>query len=163
MGDKIEVILLENVEGLGEAGDLVFVSQGQARNSLFPEGLAALADEGVKQEKEDEDARQAAADEAMMTELQAKASILDNTELTIEAEVKDGNEIYGSVGQSEICRELKSQAGLACKPRDITMTVPITTLGSDDVLVSLGEGIEFNVRVTVLAAAGSGSVEDNEE
>ena len=162
MSKNIDVILLEDVEGVGQAGDIVSVSEGHARNSLFPEGLAALADEGVKKDKEAKDAKQAAADQEKMTELQDRASALDGTELTMEAEVKDGNEIYGSIGQKEIAKQLESQAGLGLKAKDVTLAAPLTTLGSEDVLVSLGEGIEATVRVTVTAAAGSTSDEEEE-
>ena len=162
MSKKVDVILLEDVEGVGQAGDIVSVSEGQARNSLFPEGLAALADERVKTEKEARDAKQALADEAKMAELQDQASALDGTELVLEAEVKDGNEIFGSIGQKEVAKQLESQSGLQVKGKDITLAAPLTTLGSEDVLVSLGEGIEATVRVTITAAAGSAS-EDEEE
>ena len=163
MSKDIEVILLEDIDELGTAGDIVSVSEGYARKSLFPEGLAALATQSHFAKASRDKARQESLKQDELRALQDKASALDGTELVIEAEVKDGNEIYGSIGQQEVCKELKSQAGLTCKAKDITMAAPLTSLGSEDVSVSLGEGIEATVRVTIAAAAGPTSSEDEEE
>ena len=87
----MEIILLQDVHGLGEAGDVVNVKPGYARNKLVPEGLAlraskrnlAVADER-KQFEKTRKAREAAADGAMV-------ETLSKTEITIEAQV--GEEI----------------------------------------------------------------------
>lgn len=155
MAQKIKVILLEDIENVGRAGDIVAVSEGYARNKLFPGGQAALAtDSAVKQAQHQKQKREAATRE-VTAKLQELASKLDDTELALLAKVKEGNEIFGKITAAQIAKQLNQQAQLSLKPKDILLTAPITQLGTYPITVQLAKDVEAHLVVTVEADPAS--------
>lgn len=155
MPRKIPVILLEDIGSLGRAGDIITVSEGYARNFLFSQAKAALADESAVRKIENKRrAAKAEADKAL-AEAQAHAEALDGTELTLTARRKEdeGNEIFGSLNARNVAEALKAQAKLEVRPKDIVLEKPITELGSYDVTVKLSPDVEATIKVTVNAEA----------
>lgn len=153
MAKKIEVLLLENIAGLGEAGDIVAVSEGYARNSLFPTGKAALADAAAQSTALHQREKKAAATAAALAEHQVFATRLDGTELTIVARVKpEGTDLYGRINAAMIVEELQTQAGIEVKAKDLILPEPITALGSYPVTINVADGIEAIITVVVSAA-----------
>lgn len=151
MSKKVSVILLETVNGLGQAGDIVAVSEGHARNFLFPEGKAALATTAVQAQKQAEKDKQQR-DKAIATATaQELAQSLEGTELTLKAKVKDGNEIFGKITKKHITDELNKQAKLKFTSKQIELPTAITTTGSQDVTINLTDDIATTIRVTVEA------------
>lgn len=160
---KVSVILLEDVPSLGQAGDIVSVSEGYARNALFPPGKAALASAGIKKEHE---ARRQTAQKKEADALaarQAKAAQLEGTELALYARVKDGNEIFGRLTAAHIAKQLNAQAKLELKSKDVLLPEPLTKLGSYDVTLCLAPDVEASIKVTVLPEPGSGSKPKDDE
>ena len=150
MSKNVEIILLEDVEGLGEAGEIVSVAEGRARNELFPNAQAALATDADRDTKTKKDAAARQAEVARLQALRDQASALEGTELTIEAKVKDGDEIFGSVTKAVIAERLQQLAKVAVKAKGVGLEEPLTTLGSVDVVVQLGDEVEAKVTVTVV-------------
>jgi large subunit ribosomal protein L9 len=150
MSKTIQVILLEDIPSLGGAGDIVQVSEGYARNALFPQSKAALATATARQAKAEQTRRQAEAAAAFSDELKNKAEVLAGSELTLRARVKEGDEIFGSITARDIATALTKQTSLAFKPKQIKLTEPITRLGSYDLEVSLSSDISTTIRLTVL-------------
>lgn len=149
----LKVILLEDIPDVGPAGTIATVSEGFARNNLFPEGKAAIATETtrkVQSEKQKKDQEKAAAAEKKIQEL---ADQIDGTELIITARLKEGSteDIYGSITARDIASELKNQANLNLKAKDIALRKPITTVGGNEVTVRLTKGIEAVIHVTIAA------------
>lgn len=151
MAKKIRVILLEDVESCGRAGDIVAVAEGYARNFLFAQGRAALADAAAITRNQLVKQREATARAVLAAQLQERAEQLEGTELTIVAKVKEGEEIFGSVTAKRIAEELQRQAHLLVKPKDVALTAALTRLGSTDVTVALSPDIETHIRVTIVA------------
>ncbi len=155
MSKKVSVILLEDVAGLGQAGDIVVVSEGYARNFLFLEGKAALATSEVKAQQAAQ-TKAAEAEKATATAAaQELAQTLDGTELTLKARVKDGNEIFGRITKKQIADELNKQAKLKLTSKQVDLKKSITTLGSQDVTVNLTNDVTATIRVTIEAEPGS--------
>lgn len=163
MSRKVTVLLLEDIQSLGKAGDIVTVSEGHARNLLFPQGKAALADAKARSRAQAEQAHAVAATAKELEELQALAERLEGTELTLtakpkkvagpeksEADLGASNEIFGSITAQQIVAELNREASLSLKPKDVKLGKPITHLGSEDVAVRLSPEIETHIRVTIL-------------
>lgn len=149
MSKKVSVILLEDVAELGQAGDIIAVSEGYARNFLFLEGKAALATDSARAKKkadEDAHAKERAAATAAAQEL---AQTLDGTELTLRARVKDGTEIFGRITKKQITDELNKQAKLKLATRQVDLEKPITATGSQDVTIHLADDVTVTIRVTV--------------
>lgn len=151
MSKNIKVILLENVESYGRAGEIVEVSEGYARNFLFPQAKAALATNRVEKQVERKRSQVEQVEKEQLADDQKKADELDGTELTIIARVKDGDEIYGKIQKKDIVETLKTQANLITAVKDISLVEPITKLGTYDITISLSNYVDTNMKVNVEA------------
>ena len=145
----MKVILLQDVRGQGKKGELVTVSDGYARNFLFPRKLAqeATADnvntmrmnDKAKREKEQK-AREEAA------ELSVK---LRELTLTVWAKGDGAGRLFGSVTSQEIADALKEQEKIELDKRKIVIDEPIKTVGLYTVKVKLGFEINAPLKVEV--------------
>lgn len=160
---KVKVLLLENVGTLGEAGQLITVSEGYARNFLFPQGKAALALESTVSQVKDKKARQKKSQQLALEKIQAKADSLDGTELVITTRVKEGNQIYGSVNAKNIAYTLNTEAKSDFKDKDILLDKPITSIGSHRVTVRFTAGVEAVIQLTVVPQEDDKTKKDAEE
>ncbi|MDP6339093.1 MAG: 50S ribosomal protein L9 [Candidatus Marinimicrobia bacterium] len=147
----MEIILLQDVETLGSAGDIIAVKPGYARNFLFPRGLAvrsskrnrALADEKKKVAKV-RALREAQAYEELMTNLK-------KTEITIEVQVGGEDRLFGSVTSQDIHKAL-AEKGIEVNRHAIVLKEPIKALGIYDVPVEITKGLNQEVKVYVIQA-----------
>jgi large subunit ribosomal protein L9 len=145
----MEIILLQDVHGLGEAGDVVNVKPGYARNKLVPEGLAlpaskqnlAVADER-KQFANTRKAREATADGAMV-------ETLSKTEITIEAQVGEEDKMFGSVTTLDIHKALEEK-GITVERNAILLEDPIKALGIYHVPVRVTSELNGDVKIYVI-------------
>lgn len=105
----MEIILREDIAGLGEQGDVVKVKPGFARNYLIPKGLAINATASAKKER-DETLRQRRHKEAKIKEeAQALAARLEGVKLTIGAKTSSSGKIFGSVNAIQIAEALAAK------------------------------------------------------
>lgn len=160
---KIQVILLEDIASLGRAGDIVSVSEGYARNLLFPTGKAALATEQVQKEQQAKKRKVAAEKQEQLEEAQQLAETLEKSELVLSARVKDGDEIFGHINATLIVKELNKQGHLSFKAKDIVLPKPISKLGSYDVTVRLATDVEATIKVIVNPDEASLKAQEDEE
>lgn len=149
MKNRIRVVLLEKVAGVGVPGDIVTVAEGYARNLLFPAGKAALATEAVTKKKQQADRQQRAEAAQALQARQTKAEQLEGTELRLTEKIKEGTELYAKVTTKQIATELNKQAHLAVKAKDVGLEKAITETGSYDVTVNLSPDVSTTIRVTV--------------
>lgn len=163
MSKKVHVILLEDVDSLGKAGDVVEVAEGYARNSLFVEGKAALATDKVRKEHTHQTLEQEKKESEELRALQKQADEYDGSELAIEARVKEGDEIYGSVTARDISERFNEQASASITPKDVVLESAIHKLGSYAVTVRLSPEVEFALNVTVVPDAESKKKLDDDE
>ena len=146
---SIQVLLMTDVKDLGAEGDVATVSEGYARNYLYPRKLAAPVTDAMrrrlaKQQRDREAASQAAAETA-----RAMAARLQNVSVTIPAKTEEGGKLYGSVGASEIVDAIKAQ-GIELDRHTLELEHPIKELGVFDVKVRLHPDVAVNVRVWVV-------------
>jgi large subunit ribosomal protein L9 len=146
----MNVILREDISGVGRRGDIVIVADGHARNYLLPRGLAMVATDGaVNQANSMRRARdlRTAADRAAA---QTIAETLTARAFTVKA--KSGNEgrLFGSVTTSDIATALSAQAGVAIDRKKI-VAQPIRTTGSHTVLVRLHADVDVKIKISVVA------------
>ena len=145
----MKVILLADVKGTGKKQEIVNVSDGYARNFLFPRKLAqeATADnvntmrmnDKAKREKEQRAREEAAALSAKMRDMT----------LTVLAKGGGAGRLFGSVTSQEIADALKAQENVELDKRKIVIEEPIKTVGLYTVKVKLGFGIDANLKVDV--------------
>ena len=147
---SIELLLNENVEGLGIVGDVVKVRPGFARNYLLPLGIAeAPSEERIEALKE---ARAAAQAELEKTRAVRKGIIEALTDKSIELirSCNDRGILYGSVTQRDISDALKAM-GHIVDERAIRLAQPIRRLGDTTVIVQFEKEMRAEVSITVTA------------
>jgi large subunit ribosomal protein L9 len=144
----MNVILMENVEKLGQVGDVVKVKDGYARNYLLPHQLGMPATPGNIKRIEKEKAKRLASWEAEKAEAQQKADILAKVSLTIAVEVNDQEKLYGAVSESEILEALEAENHKIDK-RSLVLEKPIDDLGIFEIGVKLHPQVIAKIRLWV--------------
>ncbi len=163
MANKLQVILLEDLDNLGQAGDIVDVSEGYARNYLFVQGKAALATVGAKKKVEREKMIKAKDTQEDLVAKQQKAESLTGTELTFVEKVKEGEQIYGKITAARVAKELNKQANLDLKAKDVILSQELTRLGTYDVTVSLSREVETVIKVTIVGDPSSMATQETND
>lgn len=144
----MNIILTENFEKLGQAGDVVKVKDGYARNYLFPRRLALAASEAnIKRLEREKVKRQAAFQEAKRL-AETEAEKLSKVSLTISVEVNDQEKLYGAVSETEILDALKVQ-GHSIDKKSLVLAKPIDELGIFEVGVKLHPDVVAKLRLWV--------------
>ena len=145
----MDIILREDFESLGQAGEVVSVKNGYARNFLIPKGIAYLANEANKKRYENDVKQQAwrlDRDKKIAEELAAK---LENVSCTISVQVGEEDKMFGSVTSQNIAEALTSQ-GFEVDKRKILLEDPIKSLGIYSVPIKLHTEVEATVKVWVV-------------
>lgn len=146
----MKLILRETVTNLGQAGELVRVKPGYARNYLLPQGLAYVATEANMRRMEEE--RQFLEEKAKRDYLEAKrrASQLEGMELTFTEKAGDEGKLFGSVTAKDI-GEMATAQGLDFEldRRLVVLAEPIKSTGEYDVPLRLHPEVEVEIRVLV--------------
>tara|TARA_R110002049_G_scaffold78774_14_gene200561 strand:- start:826 stop:1275 length:450 start_codon:yes stop_codon:yes gene_type:complete len=147
----MNVILLDNVENLGNIGDLVTVKPGFGRNFLLPQGKAALATPANIKAIE---ARRAELEKAAAEELAAakkRAAAINGTELVIQANAGSEDKLFGSVGPIDIEKAFEA-VQIDVQRSEIRMPEgPIHTLGEYPIGIHLHPQVDAEVIVRVVA------------
>ena len=134
---RMKVLLTQDVDTLGLAGDIRTVAVGYARNYLMPRGYAILATKGAQ--KQAEEIRQAGirrrAEERANAE--AQAQVISGTRLLFSARGGDNDRLYGSVTSSEIAERLTEAAGFEIDRRKLQLGQPIRDSGMYELEIRL--------------------------
>lgn len=145
----MEIILKEDVIGLGYKNDIVNVKNGYGRNYLIPTGKAVIASESAKKILAENLKQQAAKIAAKKAEAEKKAAALENVEVVISAKVSATGQLYGSVNAAIVAEELKKK-GQDIDRKIITMR-DIKKVGTFEATVHFFKGVEVKLPVTVVA------------
>lgn len=149
-----EVLLIHDVDNLGERGEIVRVKPGYARNYLLPQGKATVATEQNKRRVEKHKARLAAIESDRVRSLSKIADAVSKYSATIEAHAKADNHLYGSVVARDISDALKA-AGHPVEADHIKLEGPIKELGMYTVKLRFHEKVQTEVKVWVVPSATS--------
>jgi large subunit ribosomal protein L9 len=147
----VKVILREDVAKLGEAGEIVSVKPGYARNYLLPQDLAYEAtDASIRQlEQERERAEQRARRDYL--EARRRASQLEDVQLTFHARAGEESKLFGSIGTADIADRLKEQGlDFEVDRKDVELDEPIKALGVYDVAIKLHQEVRPEIKVWVI-------------
>ncbi len=146
----MKVFLKEDVKNLGRIGEVVSVSDGYARNYLFPKKLAVEAD--TKNVKEFEHNKRIIQEKAarIRAEMKSVAEKLSSVSLTIRAKAGEEEKLFGSVTNMDIAEALK-EAGYEIDKKKIVLSEPIKRLGEYSVEVKVDAEISARVKVNVVA------------
>ena len=145
----MKVVLLKDVKNMGKRDDILTVSDGYARNFLFPQKLAAEATPGTLKEIERKRAAQDAREAELKAEAQAKAELLKNKVIVLEVKCGDKGRLYGSVTAQEVADALEQQHGIKADKRKIDIGDPIRETGIREISVWLYSGITTKMKLDV--------------
>ena len=145
----MKVVLLANIEKLGQTGEMVTVKDGYARNFLIPTGMAVEANpRNLKQLEAQRKAAEARALREMKTH-QAHAVRLSRCSLTAKVKVGEEDKMFGAVTSADIAQLLAEQ-GIEIDRRIIDLTEPIKALGVYTVPIKIHTDVEAHVTVKVV-------------
>ncbi len=149
---QVEVILSEDVHNLGDAGDVVKVKPGFARNFLIPQGKALPATAARVHEVEHK--RRVIADKRSkeLKDLESVKIRLEAIALEIAAQVGEEGKLFGSVTSQHLA-DLLREKGVEVERRKIVLAEPIKTVGEHTITVRLRNDVVASIKVTVTAAS----------
>ena len=145
----MEVILRTDVPKLGKAGDIVKVKDGFARNYLLPKGLAIPANQKTIKALENQRKIILAKAERERKKAQSLAEKLTGLTLTFYRKVIEGDRIYGSISAQDIVKALEEK-GLSLERRFVLLDEPIKQLGTHEIPIRLGQGVEVKIKLEVI-------------
>ena len=145
----MDIILRQDVEKLGRAGDLVTVKDGYARNYLLPHGLAYVATEGNRRRLEAEARLKAKRAGAQLESAREVATRLEAVSLTFAMKAGEGDKLFGSVTAADIADRLHAE-GHAVDKKAVDLDEPIKALGVYKVPIRLHHDVKPEVRVWVV-------------
>ncbi len=145
----MKVILLTDVKGQGKKDQIIEVSDGYARNFLFPQKKAIPADAKAQNDLRGKAEAQQYKLEEERKAARATAEKLGATEVVLKAESGKDGRLYGAITAKDIAGALQSQAGIAVDKRRVLLDAPIKTYGTFSISVKLFEDISGTCRVTV--------------
>lgn len=145
----MEVMLLRDVEQLGQAGDVKRVADGYARNFLLPRNLAVVATPGAVKQAETTRKAEVSRQAQALSEAQALAQELDGAVVSFEARAGEGDRLYGSITNANIADALEKETGLEVDKRKIDLEEPLKELGTHAVTIRLAPEAEAKVTVVI--------------
>lgn len=148
----MKVILLQDVPGTGKKEDIVNVSDGFARNYLFPKKWAVEAKPGAMKEIERKKAAEAERERQRRMEAEARAALLKGKTVTLAVKCGGQGRLYGSVTAQEVADALLAQHGVEVDKRKIDLGDPIRQVGDVTMTVTVYSGIKTTMNLHVVAA-----------
>ena len=145
---KMEIILLERIEKLGQMGDLVKVKDGYARNFLLPQKKALLATKENRTKFDTEREALQRVNDDKRTVAESAANSLNGKDFVLIRQAGDTLQLFGSVSARDIATSI-SETGVALKRQQVRLDAPIKTLGIHDVSVVLHPEVTISVRINV--------------
>jgi large subunit ribosomal protein L9 len=145
----MRVILRENLDNLGKAGEVVTVRAGYGRNYLLPKGLAVPATEKDEARLQHEQRVIAARLAKLAKQLASDADRLSQVSVSLPRAVGEEDRLYGSVTNRDIAEALAEQ-GITLDARKIVLDEPIKSLGMTEVPVKLGHDVTAKIKVWVV-------------
>ena len=146
----MQVILTQDVEKIGQRGDIVDVSRGYVRNFLVPRGLAEVATPAKLEEARRRMEEAAERDRRLADRATEIAEILNKSVITIEARTGEDERLFGSVTAANIADAVEKARGVRIDRRRVRMEEPIKSLGTHQVPIQVHGDVEASVKVIVV-------------
>ena len=144
----MKVILLQDVKGKGKKGELCNVSDGYARNFLFPKNLAIEADSAAMGELKSREAAAAHHKQEEIDAAKATAQKLEGKSVTIKAKAGANGRLFGSVTSKEIAEQVKQELGIVVDRKKMSVA-DIKNFGEYTAEIKLYVGIPAKITVKV--------------
>jgi large subunit ribosomal protein L9 len=146
-----QAILLQDVEALGESGQVVDVSSGYLRNYLVPRKLAQAATAGALADAKRRLEAAARAEVEKAERAEENAALLRKTVLTIAHQAGDDGRLFGSVTAQEIVDAVRQARGIKLDKRKVQLAEPIKTTGTHMVTLEVSDGVTAEIKTIITA------------
>ncbi len=147
----MQVILIQDVNNLGGAHELVTVKDGYGRNYLIPQKMAVEANPSNLKQMQERQKQLAKKEEKLLAEINSVVSVLQEGALKIGAKTGTSGKIFGSVTSVQIARAIREQKGYEIDRRRITILDDVKELGSYKANIDFGKGHDTEVNFDVVA------------
>ena len=149
----MQVILKKDVQNLGEAGDIVNVKDGYARNFLIPQAAAELATKGALENREKNLARIQAKQEKLHAEaLEIAKKIEEFGKLELSAKAGESGKLFGTITTKKLTEELAAKSGIEIDRKNVSLNAPINKIGEYKMLIKLTSKVKCELAVIVTAS-----------
>ncbi len=149
----MEVILKKDVQNIGEAGDIVNVKDGYARNFLLPQNFAVIATKGAVENREKNLARIKAKQEKLHAEaLELAQKIEAIGTLEFSAKAGESGKLFGAITTKKLAEEIQSKIGVEVDRKTISLDSPINKLGNFNMQIKLTSKVKAVLAVKVTAS-----------
>lgn len=147
----MDIILIQDVDNLGAANELVKVKNGYARNFLLPRKLAVESNPSNKKQLEERLKQVAKKEAKMLAEINSVINKLKEGPLKLGAKTGTSGKIFGSVTSLQITRAIREQRGYEIDRRKITIADEVKELGTYKANIDFGNGHSTEVEFEVVA------------
>lgn len=149
----MQVILKKDVQNLGEAGDLINVKDGYARNFLLPQKVAEIATEGALKNREQNLVRIKAKQEKLHQQALEKAKEIEKiAKLELSAKAGESGKLFGTITTKKLAEELLAKSGIDVDRKNISVNAPINKVGEYKLLIKLTSKVKTEIAVIVTAS-----------
>ena len=149
----MQVILRKDVQNDGEAGDVVNVKDGYARNFLIPQNFAEIATDGALKNREQNLARIKAKQEKLHQEaLELSKKIEELGSLELSAKAGESGKLFGTITTKKLAEELNAKLGTSIDRKIISLDAAINKLGEYRMLIKLTSKVKTELPVIVTAS-----------
>ena len=147
---NMQVILIQDVNNLGGANELVTVKNGYGRNYLIPQKLAVEASASNIKQMEEKLKQQAKKEAKLLAEINSVIAVLNDGALKVGAKTGTSGKIFGSVTSVQIARAIKEQKGYEIDRRRISILDEVKELGTFKAKIDFGNSNETEVEFEVV-------------
>ena len=147
----MQVILIQDVNNLGGANELVNVKSGYGRNYLIPSKLAVEANSSNLKQLEERRKQLAKKEEKLLAEINSVVTVLQESPLKIGAKTGTSGKIFGSVTAVQIARAIREQKGYEIDRRRIHIIDEVKELGNYKAKIDFGKGQEIEIDFEVIS------------
>ncbi len=149
----MQLILKKDVQNVGEAGDLINVKDGYARNYLLPNNLAEVATEGALGARERNIQRIKAKSEKLHKEALEKAEKIEKIEvIELSAKAGESGKLFGTITTKKLAEELLNKTGVEVDRKTIILDNPINKVGEFLMTIKLSSKVKAQLKVIVSAS-----------
>jgi len=148
----MKVILLKDIKGTGEKGEIINASDGHARNYLLPRGLAKEATSGNVKALKKKKAARAREEKELLDQAKDLESRLSKLEIVVKGKAGEGGRLFGSITSMDIAKSLKKDHKLSVDKRKIIMKGHIKEMGMHEVEIKLHPEVTAKLKVKVVEA-----------
>lgn len=152
----MKLLLLQDVENLGEEGDIVTVKDGFGRNYLIPQRLATVASDGIVRHRKEIQRQRSRRVAKEREDAESLKKELESARVVVAAKVGEENRIFGTVTSQQVAMELGKQ-GFDVDRKDIDIAEDIRVTGVYTATVHVFKDLEARVTIEVISEAGAES------